>query len=185
MSHLLLLTGGARSGKSAYAQGRAEALDGPRRYLATCPRSDDGEMAERIAAHQAERAGRGWTTDEEPLDLAGALERAGAAAVVLVDCLTLWVSNLMFVAEQAGEGLTDAALTARAEAVLKAARRQGGTVIFVTNEVGGGIVPDNAVARRFRDLAGRANQRLAAGADEVVMTVCGLPLWLKGGEAGA
>ncbi|MBI2302434.1 MAG: bifunctional adenosylcobinamide kinase/adenosylcobinamide-phosphate guanylyltransferase [Armatimonadetes bacterium] len=183
MARILLITGGARSGKSSHAQRLADGLPGPHACLATCPRGVDAEMEQRIATHRAERAGRGWRTEEEPLDLAGGLDRLRDVPVVLVDCLTLWVTNLLLQAEQAGGELTDSDLVARCRALMAAARVHGGTVIFVTNEVGLGIVPDNALARRFRDLSGRCNQTVAAAADEVVLMVCGLPLAVKPGEA--
>jgi adenosylcobinamide kinase/adenosylcobinamide-phosphate guanylyltransferase len=130
----------------------------------------DAEMKARIAEHRSRRGGQ-WQTVEAPLDLAGALEAAPAGAVVLVDCLTLWLNNLMY-----KERDIDAE-TARLEAAL-AIRR--GAVVLVSNEVGSGIVPDNAEARRFRDLQGRLNQRIAARADHVVLLVAGLPMVVKG-----
>lgn len=185
MGRTILITGGARSGKSSHAQHLAEALPGPRGYLATCPRDVDAEMEQRITAHRAERAGRGWQTIEAPHDPAAGLQRLRDVPVVVVDCLTLWVTNLMFQAEQSGRELTDTELIERCEALMAAARAHGGTVIFVTNEVGLGIVPDNALARRFRDLSGRCNQAMAAAADEVVLMVSGLPLAVKPREARA
>lgn len=139
-------------------------------YLATA-QALDAEMAARIARHRAER-GRDWTTIEEPLELAAALERgARAGQPILVDCLTLWLSNLM----GAGRGVE--AEIARLLAALKVLPAP---VVFVSNEVGLGIVPDNALARAFRDEAGRLNQAVAAAADRVVFLVAGLPLALKG-----
>ncbi len=157
-----------------------ESLGGRRVYLATCPAMDDEEMRERIARHQRDRRDRGWETIEEATDLAGALARAGAFEVVLVDCVTLWVNNLMHEAEAGGGGFDEDAMERRCGEVLEACRARGGTVIFVTNEVGMGIVPENAPARRFRDLVGRCNQALAAGADAVTLVSCGIPLQLKG-----
>ncbi|WP_328274504.1 bifunctional adenosylcobinamide kinase/adenosylcobinamide-phosphate guanylyltransferase [Sphingobium sp.] len=167
-SHLLVL-GGARSGKSRFAQGRAEALTGKLVYLATGQAFDE-EMRERIALHRADRGPR-WSTVEAPLDLAETITACSTPkTVVLVDCLTLWASNLMLAerdAAAATEGLIHAVSAAR------------GPVILVANEVGLGIVPDNALARRFRDVAGRINQVMAAATDEVVMMFAGLPLALK------
>jgi adenosylcobinamide kinase/adenosylcobinamide-phosphate guanylyltransferase len=166
-----LVLGGARSGKTRYALAEAERGEGALTYVATAQAFDD-EMAQRIAQHQAERSGR-WRTLEAPLDLAGALASAGRGPV-LVDCLTLWLSNLMHEAqgdEAVQEGRIAALLTALGEA---------GEVVLVSNEVGWGIVPDNALARRFRDEAGRLHQRVAAVADRVVLVVAGLPLSLKG-----
>lgn len=167
-----LVLGGARSGKSAYAENLLPARAGGRAvYLATATAGDD-EMAERIAAHRARR-GDGWETIEEPLDLAAALRRADAladGAGVLVDCLTLWLTNLM------AEGADIGRARARLVATIAALR---GPVLLVANEVGLGIVPDNALARRFRDHAGRLNQAVAATAERVVFIAAGLPLILK------
>lgn len=165
----LLVTGGARSGKSRFAQARAEALGPERTYLAT-GRAWDEEMAERIRRHQADR-GPGWRTVEEPLTLAPHLSAPG---VVLVDCLTLWVTNLMMAR---GE---DADLRPEFEALVEAVRRSPADVVLVTNEVGLGIVPMNRMARLFRDHAGWLSQALAPVCDEVVLCAAGLPLWLKG-----
>lgn len=165
----LLVLGGARSGKSRHAQARAEALAGELVYIATA-QAFDGEMRERIAHHRMDRGPR-WRTVEEPLDLPGALARnAGSGAVLLVDCLTLWLSNLMLAGRD-----PDSAARHLAEAIARAP----GTVILVANEVGLGIVPDNALARRFRDAAGWLNQTIAAQADEVLFIAAGLPLRLK------
>jgi adenosylcobinamide kinase/adenosylcobinamide-phosphate guanylyltransferase len=162
-----LVLGGARSGKTRHALAAAEATDRPLVMIATAEPLD-AEMAERIAHHRAERGLR-WRTIEAPLDLAGALQRVTPQETAVVDCLTLWVSNLM----HAGQDL-DAA-----SAGLMAALA-GRDVLLVSNEVGLGIVPDNALARRFRDAAGRLNQQLAAAADKVVFIAAGLPLALKG-----
>ena len=162
------MLGGARSGKSRYAEGLIARSPQPWIYVATAEVRDD-EMAERIAAHRARRDA-GWQTVEAPHDLADALEATPAGAAVLVDCLTLWLSNLM-------EGAFDIdAQTARLQDVL--ADRTGPTVL-VANEVGLGIVPDNALARRFRDAQGILNQRLAAQATRVVMMVADLPVAVK------
>jgi len=165
----LFVLGGARSGKSRYAQARAESLTGDLLYIATAQAFDE-EMEERIAHHQADRGPR-WSTLDVPLDLPPAiLANAAPDRVLLVDCLTLWTSNLMF-AERDLDAETEALATAVTEA--------SGPVILVANEVGLGIVPDNALARRFRDAAGRINQAIAAAADEVQFIAAGLPLRLK------
>lgn len=167
-SHLLVL-GGARSGKSRYAQVRAEALPGDLIYLATA-QAFDQEMRERIALHRADRGAR-WSTVEAPLELAEAITACSApGTVVLVDCLTLWTSNLILAERDPAEAT---------EELLRAVAGAGGPIILVANEVGLGIVPDNALARRFRDVAGRINQDLAAAVGEVVMMFAGLPLVLK------
>jgi adenosylcobinamide kinase/adenosylcobinamide-phosphate guanylyltransferase len=168
LAHSTLVLGGARSGKSAHAERLVEAAGGGT-YLATAE-ALDREMAERVAHHRARR-GDLWRTVEEPLDLVGALQASAVAGrPVLVDCLTLWVSNLMF-AERDLE--TE---TARLVAALPGL---AGPVVLVSNEVGLGIVPDNALARRFRDAAGRLNQAVAAQCDRVLFIAAGLPLVLK------
>jgi adenosyl cobinamide kinase/adenosyl cobinamide phosphate guanylyltransferase len=167
-ARLTLVLGGARSGKSRYAEGLIAALQPPWCYLATAE-AGDGEMAERIAAHRARR-GPQWQTIEAPRDLAGALKSCQTMPV-LVDCLTLWLSNLMLV-----EADIEAEIT-RLEEALTAATAP---VVLVANEVGYGIVPDYPLGRRFRDQQGIFNQRLAARADRVVLVVAGLPLALKG-----
>lgn len=165
----LLVLGGARSGKSRYAQARAESHAGDLFYLATA-QAFDTEMEDRIARHVADRGPR-WSTLDVPLDLPAAiLAHAAPDRALLVDCLTLWTSNLMF-----AERDLDAETEALAQAVVQA----HGPVILVANEVGLGIVPDNALARRFRDVAGRLNQAIAAAADEVQFIAAGLPLRLK------
>lgn len=165
-----LILGGARSGKTRHALRRALSL-GLAPVMVATAEIGDGEMADRIARHRAER-GPEWTTVEEPRDLAGAVARAAVPdSVLVVDCLTLWLSNLMF-AEADVEAETDRLVAALAAAA--------GPVILVSNEVGLGIVPDNALARRFRDLQGRLNQRVAAAADRVVFVAAGLPLVMKG-----
>ncbi|MDR5652856.1 bifunctional adenosylcobinamide kinase/adenosylcobinamide-phosphate guanylyltransferase [Ruixingdingia sedimenti] len=165
----ILITGGVRSGKSLLAETRAAALPGRPVYIATAE-PGDAEMAERIAAHRARR-GAEWRTVEVPLDLAGALDATDGHGPRLVDCLTLWLSNLM------GAGRN---WRAEAEALAATLARQQSPVILVTNEVGMGIVPANALARAFRDAAGGLNQRIAAMADEVILTVAGQPLKVKG-----
>jgi adenosylcobinamide kinase/adenosylcobinamide-phosphate guanylyltransferase len=178
MAQIILITGGARSGKSRHAQALAEALPGPRLFLATSP-VIDGEMRERISRHQADRQGQGWDTVEEELHPAEVLAGNPEAEVVLLDCLTLWVSNLLFAAEEP-EYYTEAMIAGLAGSLAIAARQRTGTVLIVTNEVGLGIVPENPLARRYRDLIGRCNQIIAAAADRVDLVVCGIPLTIKG-----
>jgi adenosylcobinamide kinase/adenosylcobinamide-phosphate guanylyltransferase len=164
----LLVLGGARSGKSRHAEARLRLEPGPHVYIATAQAFDE-EMAERIARHRLDR-GEGWRTVETPLDLPEALA-AERGRAVLVDCLTLWASNLLL-AERDAEAATAALVAAIAA--------HGAPLVLVANEVGLGIVPDNALARRFRDVAGRMNQTIAAAVDEVVFVAAGLPLRLKG-----
>ncbi|WP_033073430.1 bifunctional adenosylcobinamide kinase/adenosylcobinamide-phosphate guanylyltransferase [Sphingopyxis sp. MWB1] len=168
--HRLFVLGGARSGKSLYAQQRAEALGAPRLHYIATAEAWDAEMVERIAQHRADRGPR-WATVEAPLELADQVAAMDAPdAVLLVDCLTLWTSNLLL-AERDVEGA--------AEALCDALARFSGHILLVANEVGLGIVPDNPLARRFRDLAGRLNQQVAAVVDEVVFMAAGLPMTLK------
>ena len=165
-----LVLGGARSGKSAYGEALVARQSGARVYIATAEAGDD-EMAARIRHHQARR-GADWETIEAPLDLAGALQRhGGPGRSLLVDCLTLWLSNLMMAEADV------AAERARLLAVLAA---PAGPLVLIANEVGLGIVPENALARAFRDHAGRLNQEVAALAQSVVLLTAGLPLVLKG-----
>jgi adenosylcobinamide kinase/adenosylcobinamide-phosphate guanylyltransferase len=161
--------GGARSGKSRYAEAAVMAAPAPWVYVATAEPFDD-EMKTRIAEHRRRRGGQ-WQTIEAPLDLAGAIAAAPDGAAVLADCLTLWLNNLMF------KGRDIEVETQRFEAAISA--RQAPTVL-VSNELGSGIVPENAEARRFRDLQGRLNQQIAARAERVVLLVAGLPLVIKG-----
>ena len=179
MSKLMLITGGSRSGKSSYAQQTAELLPGPRFFIATC-RICDQEMAARVSRHQKARCAADWLTIEEPLDLAGALRAAAPGNVLLVDCLTIWINNLMYEAEKKGSPITATEIAAACQEVLVACRDLEGTVIFVTGEVGMGIVPENPLARLYRDCVGTCNQLMAAAAGQVTLVTCGLPLFLKG-----
>ena len=178
MADILLVTGGSRSGKSAWAQTRAEEIPGPRIYLATCP-VIDAEMAERIRKHREARQGKGWETLEETIDLTGVIRRHGDGRTILVDCLTLWINNLMYEREKQGGLLTEGDIVEQCRDVADACRSARGTVIFVTNEVGMGIVPENETARRFRDIAGRCNQEMAGAADGVTLLISGIPLQIK------
>ncbi len=164
---LILITGGVRSGKSRKALSLAEPYE-EKLFIATAA-AGDNEMHERIIRHRAER-GAGWQTVEEPLDLARTME-ISPGAVVIVDCITLWVSNTMSAGMDIGPAL---------DAFIAAAAFRKAPVIVVTNEVGWGIVPAFESGRRFRDLAGLANQHLAAAADTVWLTISGLELRLKG-----
>ena len=178
MATIILITGGGRSGKSSYALGRAEKLPGARAFVATCPPLDD-EMRERIKKHRLARSKTLWETIEETLDVAGALKNNARQDVFLVDCLTLWVNNLMYRAQREGSEETEEMIADRCRELIAACGELSGTIFFVTNEVGMGIVPDNAASRRYRDLVGRCNQLMAEAADEVVLISCGLPLTLK------
>lgn len=177
MHKLILVTGGARSGKSRYAQKRAEEMVGSKCFLATCPPIDP-EMDERIVNHKKDRLGKGWDTVEEQLDIAGTLKRL-EYSVVLVDCLTLWVNNILYSYEKKQEICGEQEITRRCEQLIEAVTESDARVILVTNEVGMSIVPNNASARLFRDLVGRCNQVIAAAADEVILVSCGIPLQIK------
>lgn len=168
MAKSILITGGARSGKSTLAERMTLRLGTPAIYIATAEALDD-EMSERIARHRARR-GPEWQTIAAPLDLVGALRDSDGQAPRLVDCLTLWLSNLMFASRD---------VLAETDALALCIARQTSPVVFVTNEVGAGIVPDNALARAFRDAAGLMNQHIATACDEVWFTVAGQPLKVK------
>ena len=163
---ITLILGGARSGKSAYAERLTTALPPPWVYCATAQALDD-EMRERIGHHR-ERRGEGWQTVEAPLELAALLE--AETRPILVDCLTLWLTNIM---------LAERDVEAETARLIAAARTSRAQIVFVSNEVGLGIVPDNALAREFRDRAGRINQVVAAAANRVVFMAAGLPMVLK------
>ncbi len=170
MSRVTLVLGGARSGKSAFAEDMAQKSGLALHYIAT-GRAYDDEMHERIAVHR-KRRGSLWTTHEAPVDLADAITSFdNANNTILVDCLTLWVTNLMM-----DEADTDAAY----ELLLGRLASMRAKIILVSNEVGMGIVPENAMARQFRDLAGQLHQKIAALADDVYLVAAGLPLKLKG-----
>ena len=165
---IILITGGARSGKSVRAEARARSFAGKPVYIATAE-ALDGEMRERITRHRARRANE-WKEYETPLELVAALAATDGGGARLVDCLTLWLSNLMHAnRDWEREGVR----------LVETLRGQHGPVVLVSNEVGLGIVPDNALARRFRDAAGILNQMVARVADEVEFVVAGLPMRVK------
>jgi len=178
MANILFIIGGSRSGKSSHGQAIAESITGSRVYIATCPVIDE-EMDARIRKHRAQRAASRWETIEEPIDLADALRKTRGSAVRLVDCLTLWINNLLYEAEKKGLVATEDDVTRLCAEILAVCAGLPGNVIFIANEVGMGVVPDNPLSRRFRDLAGRCNQVIASGADRVMLMICGLPLTVK------
>ncbi len=181
MGCVILVSGGGRSGKSSYALRLAKSFPGPRLFVATCPAiAGDAEMLARIARHKAEREKGGWETVEETVRLPEIFRKRSDRGLILVDCLTLWVNNLMYEAEKSGREMTESDMADHCRKLLGAIAAYGGTSIIVTNEVGLGIIPANAAARRFRDLAGRCNQVVAAAADIVAFMVCGIPLFVKG-----
>lgn len=177
MGRIVLVTGGARSGKSSWAERRAAELGGAEvTYVATAE-ALDREMERRIAQHRAERPAE-WTTVESPRG-AGEAVRAAATATVLVDCLTVLASNALLAAEAEGEEAAQAAVLAEAEALRDAALAREGTTVVVTNEVGMGVHPPTSLGRWYRDALGRANALLAAAAEEVVLMVSGIPVRIR------
>ena len=171
--NFVFVIGGARSGKSSFALELAGSSTpaGKRAYIATAE-ALDSEMAERIEEHKRTR-GEGWITIEEPLEVEKAITGDLGFAVILIDCLTLWLTNLI------GEGYEDGEVMKGVEGLASACAKSGALVIAVSNEVGLGLVPENPLARRFRDLAGRANQFFSAKADEVYLVTAGIPLKIK------
>lgn len=174
---LFLVTGGARSGKSHYAEGLVKNFGGEVAYVATLEPRDE-EIGRRIERHKARRP-QDWRTVETSLDVAATVEGSGEP-VILLDCLSGWVSNLLLAHEEQGEeAILDAVLSAVGE-LLEAIRASEKTVVVVTNEVGGGVVPAYHLGRWYRDALGLANQRVAASADAVCLLSVGIPLVLKG-----
>lgn len=167
---LTFILGGARSGKTAHALARARQLSQRRLIMIATAQALDAEMTERIARHQAER-GDAWTTIEAPLDLAGAVRGLAPGDVAVIDCLTLWLANQMMAEAQIAPVVAD---------LVEALAQSPAALVVISNEVGQGIVPDNALARRFRDEAGWMHQKVAAAAGRVEVIWAGLPLRLKG-----
>jgi adenosylcobinamide kinase/adenosylcobinamide-phosphate guanylyltransferase len=170
---IVVVGGGARSGKSSFALSLAERLGERRLFLATAQALDD-EMRQRIDRHRRERGAR-FSTCEEPIDLSGALQRHSQFDVVLIDCLTLWLSNLLLAGRSEGD------ILCQIDELAAILSLRGQHVIMVTNEVGMGLVPDSPLGRSFRDLAGLAHQRLSRCADEVYLAVLGIVLRIKPG----
>lgn len=183
-----LILGGARSGKSRYAQSLC--YSSPKVVYIATARADeqvnDQEMRERISRHRADRPA-GWPTVEEPLDLSRAVQAAPVEAILLIDCITIWISNLMWELKGQTYAEQEEEVLARIDDLMGSIRRRAesasaaGEVIAVSNEVGSGLVPEHRLGRAFRDLHGFANQRLAQAADKVILVVAGLPLFLKSG----
>ena len=172
MSRFVFVTGGARSGKSDFAMRLAEEASRDRVYVATA-KALDSEMEDRVRRHQEAR-GEGWRTVEEPVDIVRAVAEAGGGAVV-VDCLTLWLTNMLM----ESDGDIEEKASAGAAELASAFKRMPGTSIVVSNEVGLGIVPADALTRKFRDASGRVNRIVAEAADEVYMVVSGIPVRIK------
>ncbi|MDA8087280.1 MAG: bifunctional adenosylcobinamide kinase/adenosylcobinamide-phosphate guanylyltransferase [Nitrospiraceae bacterium] len=169
MGELVFVLGGARSGKSAFALKECEISKGRKAFIATAEALDE-EMKARVEAHKRQR-GRQWESFEEPVDVAGLIDRIGAAyETILIDCLTLWLSNLFS---------RKADIPSESARLLKAIKEAGGTVFAVSNEVGMGIVPEGPLGRAFRDEAGRLNQLVAGAADRVYLVTAGIPTRIK------
>ncbi len=173
MKRISLITGGARSGKSSQAISLARSIPGRRLFFIATGQALDAEMAERIAYHKAMRPAE-FVTVEEPREVSAALKSLeGEADMVILDCLTLWISNLL------GSGALERAILTEAERLAENLSEVSFSSIVVTDEVGSGVVPDNLLARQFRDLLGWANQKIAAVADEVILMVAGYPMRVK------
>ena len=180
MSKIILVTGGARSGKSTFAEKTALNLTKSRKaYIATAQIFDE-EMAQRVKIHQSRRDDT-WVTFEAPFQAEKAITEASQIAdVIIFDCMTIYISNFLCSYESLDDiDNINAELKNVVNKLIKAAKRISGTIIFVTNEVGSGIVPDNKLARVFRDCAGIANQMIASVSDEVYLLVCGIPVTVK------
>ncbi len=181
MTNLTLILGGARSGKSTYAENLARRLGGDDVLYVATAQALDAEMSDRIARHRAQRPAA-WRTLEAPLHPGGELmAQRPPRPVILLDCLTMLVSNILLAREAEGEAAAEAAVQAEVHQLIEAARQLDAHLIIVSNEVGLGLVPDNALGRMYRDLLGRANQTLARAADEVIFMVAGLPMIIKSG----
>lgn len=173
MGNITFVIGGARSGKSTYALGLGTKMPGRKGFVATAEVLDE-EMKERIYLHQKTRPLE-WETIEEPIALSERLQKIdGSYDVVIVDCLTLWLSNML----EKGEDI-EPIITAEVENICKTLRMVSYKIIIVSNEVGQGIIPENKLARLFRDVSGRMNHQLASTADEVYLVTCGIPLRIK------
>lgn len=166
---MIFITGGAKSGKSSFAMAEAAKIKGKKAYIATAEALDD-EMRERIERHRKQR-GNGWKTFEEPVKISGVIRKInGEYKVIVVDCLTLWLSNIM---------MNGKVIEKEIKLLCAVLEEAGCTLFVVSNEVGMGIVPENDMAREFRDLAGMLNQKVAEIADEVYMVVSGIPVKIK------
>jgi len=178
MATIVLITGGARSGKSSYAENRAEKISGNMLYIATCPRIDS-EITARIDKHIAARQNKGWHTVEEEIEITRIIQKHPDKDIILVDCLTLWINNILFHSLPGNCSPDEEQISTLCHKLIKACLHHQGVIFFVTNEVGSGIVPESPDSRLYRDLVGRCNQVIAAHADEVVLVSCGIPLTLK------
>ncbi len=178
MGKIVFVTGGSRSGKSAYAQKMAESLPGLRAFIATSPVIDD-EMRERIRRHQDARSRSRWHTIEEPLNIQDAIDNAHGFAVLVVDCLTLWVNNLQYEAEKNARRISESDIVSECRGLIAACKRHPGTILFVSSEIGMGIIPENSISRLYRDLIGRCNQIMAEASTHAVLLISGQPIEIK------
>ena len=180
MGNITLITGGTRSGKSDFALELAEntSLSAERIFVATCPKIDD-EINERIRKHQEEREGHGWITVEEQLDIYGIIEKIDKPSVVLIDCMTLWVNNLLYNAEMNKHDFSEQDMVKESKRIVELVRRKKIELFCVTNEVGMGIVPADKKSRYYRDLVGKCNKTIATLSDNAFLVSCGIPLKLK------
>ncbi|EQA44434.1 putative bifunctional adenosylcobalamin biosynthesis protein CobP [Leptospira broomii serovar Hurstbridge str. 5399] len=184
MADISLVTGGCRSGKSRFALEKGNAFVGRKIFIATCPKIDD-EMDDRIRKHQEERKDHNWETIEEPLDLHNVFSNLSSKEekIVVVDCLSLWINNQLFKSQNEGKILSEPSVRGSVVKFLEEARSCfPGKVIFVTNEIGLGVVPESSLVRIYRDLLGTCNQVVAKEADEVFLLISGIPIRLKTGE---
>jgi len=178
MGKKVLITGGCRSGKSRHALTLAQDISGDKLYVATAE-ALDSEMTERIKKHRQEREA-GWETHEEPVDLTSVFEKLkDRTGILILDCLTLWISNLL------GKNFNQDSILLEAKRLMDQSERVQCQVIFVTNEVGAGVVPENKLARDFRDISGGVNQLVAQQCDEVIHMVSGIPVTIKAGRSGS
>ena len=174
--HLIL--GGARSGKTAYALSLAEKSSLERTYLASCP-PFDGELKDRVENHKRERENRNWKTVEETINLKNAIKYIDENDAVLIDCITLWINNLLYEGENGKHHYTDEEIFTLTEELCVQCRKRKGNVYIVSNETGLGIIPDNPLARRFHDIAGKCNQIIAGYSDHVYFVTAGIASKIK------
>ena len=177
-NHINFVIGGSRSGKSAFALKLAENLSEDRTIIATCPRSDD-ELNDRIERHKRERHDRNWHTVEETIHISQKLNTINESHTILIDCITLWINNLLYESEKSGTTIADEEIYRLTEELCWLSRNRTKDVVIVSNETGLGIIPDNALARRFRDISGKCNQIIAGMSDHVYFIASGIPIKIK------
>ncbi len=177
---IVFVVGGTRSGKSDFALKKAlELAENNKKYfIATCPRIDD-EITDRIARHQNDRDGLGFITVEEQLQINDVLHTIEPGSVILLDCMTLWINNLLYEASEQEVNIDESVIEEKTQQLIKSAKERNLTLISVSNEVGMGLVPADEVTRKYRDLVGRSNAVMAGASDKVYLVTCGIPLTLK------